>query len=197
MLIDIGSTTSDIVPLVHGLPTARGRTDPERLVSGELVYTGVERSPVAAVASRVPWKGWLCPLAQELFATTRDVYLLLGDLPLEQAMQTSPLHPNVDVLPAGYLPPNPSELLASAKMKALIEELARRYDVVILDTPAALSLPDAKTVTELTDGAVMVVRADTTPESDVQTALDLIDRRRVLGVVLNGSAVDQTYYSYR
>lgn len=81
MLIDIGSTTSDVIPLVHGLPTARGRTDPERLVAGELVYTGVERSPIAAVAGRVPWKGWLCPLAQELFATTRDVYLLLGDLP--------------------------------------------------------------------------------------------------------------------
>lgn len=85
LLIDIGSTTCDIIPLVHGLPTPRGRTDPERLVSGELVYTGVQRSPVCAVASRVPWRGFLCPVAQELFATTWDVYLLLGDLPEEPA----------------------------------------------------------------------------------------------------------------
>ncbi len=81
LVMDIGSTTCDFVPLVHGLPAPRGRTDPERLVSGELVYTGVQRSPVCAVASRVPWRGFLCPLAQELFATTWDVYLLLGDLP--------------------------------------------------------------------------------------------------------------------
>lgn len=127
--------------------------------------------------------------------------VLLGQASVDQAIYkvTGPSFEGgaLEVLPVHAMPPNPSELLASAKMKALIEELARRYDVVILDTPAALSLPDAKTVTELTDGAVMVVRADTTPESDVQTALDLIDRRRVLGVVLNGSAVDQTYYSYR
>jgi probable H4MPT-linked C1 transfer pathway protein len=83
LVINIGSSTSDIVPLVHGLPTPRGRTDPERLVSGELVYTGVKQSPICAVASRVPWKGFLCPLAQEVSATMWDVYLLLGDLPEE------------------------------------------------------------------------------------------------------------------
>lgn len=81
LLMDIGSTTCDLIPLVHGLPSPRGRTDPERLISGELVYTGVQRSPVCAVASRVPWRGFLCPLAQEVFATIWDVYLLLGDLP--------------------------------------------------------------------------------------------------------------------
>lgn len=81
LLIDIGSTTCDLIPLVQGIPAARGRTDPERLVSGELVYTGVERSPVCAVAPEVPWRGHLCPTAQEVFATTWDVYLLLRDLP--------------------------------------------------------------------------------------------------------------------
>ena len=127
--------------------------------------------------------------------------VLLGQASLEQAIYkvTGPSFEGgaLEVLPVHAMPPNPSELLSSAKMKSLIEELSRRYDLVILDTPAALSLPDAKTITELTDGAVLVVRADTTPETDVQTALDLIDRRRVLGVVLNGSDIDQTYYGYR
>jgi capsular exopolysaccharide synthesis family protein len=127
--------------------------------------------------------------------------VLLDQAPLDQAIYkvTGPSFEGgaLEVLPVHAMPPNPSELLASAKMKALIEELSRRYDMVILDTPAALSLPDAKTISELTDGAILVVRADATPEDDVQTALDLLDRRRILGVVLNGSDVDQSYYSYR
>jgi probable H4MPT-linked C1 transfer pathway protein len=83
LAIDVGSTTCDLIPLRDGQPAARGRTDPERLVRGELVYTGVQRSPISAVAPRLPWRGHPCPTAQELFATTWDVYLLLGDLPEE------------------------------------------------------------------------------------------------------------------
>jgi probable H4MPT-linked C1 transfer pathway protein len=83
LLIDIGSTTTDIMPLNGGKPVARGATDPERMVTGELVYTGVMRSPLCAVARDIPWRGQRCPLAHELFATTWDVYLTLGDLPEE------------------------------------------------------------------------------------------------------------------
>jgi hypothetical protein len=73
--------------LRDGQIVAQGRTDPERLISGELVYTGVQRSPVCAVIDRLWWPSQqtTCPLAQELFATTWDAYLLLGDLPEEPA----------------------------------------------------------------------------------------------------------------
>jgi hypothetical protein len=81
LLIDVGSTTTDLIPLTDGMPVARGTTDPERLVEGELVYTGVERSPVCAVVQALPWRGHQCPTAHELFATTQDAYLILGDLP--------------------------------------------------------------------------------------------------------------------
>ena len=81
LLLDIGSTTCDLIPLVDGRPAAQGRTDTQRLLSGELVYTGVERSPVCAVVGQVPYRGRWCPVAQELFATMRDVYLVLGELP--------------------------------------------------------------------------------------------------------------------
>lgn len=87
LLIDIGSTTCDLVPLVAEKPAPAGRTDPERLVAGELVYTGIERSPLCAIVRHLPWKGKRCPVAQELFATTADVYLLLGRLP-EDANRT-------------------------------------------------------------------------------------------------------------
>lgn len=81
LLFDIGSTTCDLVPLVKGQIAATGTTDTERLLAGELLYTGVERSPVCALVDSVPYRGQLCPVAQEMFATTRDVYTILQDLP--------------------------------------------------------------------------------------------------------------------
>lgn len=81
LLIDVGSTTTDLVPLADGKPAARGRTDPARLLHGELVYTGVLRSPVCGLLTALPWQGQLCPVAHEFFATTFDAFLILGDLP--------------------------------------------------------------------------------------------------------------------
>lgn len=83
LLIDVGSTTCDLVPLVDGQPVTIGKTDTNRLINGELVYTGVQRSPVCAVSQLVPWRSRKCPLAHEVFATMWDVYLTLGDLPEE------------------------------------------------------------------------------------------------------------------
>jgi probable H4MPT-linked C1 transfer pathway protein len=75
LVLDIGSTTTDVIPLRDGKPVPRGRSDPERLHSHELVYTGVRRTPLCALLGS---EG-----AAELFATTLDVYLVLGDLPEE------------------------------------------------------------------------------------------------------------------
>ncbi len=73
LLLDVGSTTSDVIPLLDGKPVPQGRSDPERLRSGELVYTGVRRTPLCALLGG---RG-----AAELFATTLDVYLTLGHVP--------------------------------------------------------------------------------------------------------------------
>jgi protein-tyrosine kinase len=104
----------------------------------------------------------------------------------------------LDVLPVRGIPQNPSELLASENMRKLLETLASRYDRVILDLPPTLGIPDAKTVSELCDGVIFVVRADVTPEPEISAALDVIDRRRVLGLVMNGSEpVSSRYESMR
>ena len=103
---------------------------------------------------------------------------------------------NLEVLPVRSRPENPSELLGSAQMQKLIEEVIRRYDRVILDTPAALGLPDAKTVSDFTDGLVMVVRADVTSQQDVHATLESLDQRRLLGLLLNGAQVRQGRYGY-
>jgi probable H4MPT-linked C1 transfer pathway protein len=80
LLIDIGSTTTDLIPFLDGRPTPKGRTDTNRLRSGELVYAGVRRTPVCALATELFWRGALTGLSAELFATTLDVYLTLGDV---------------------------------------------------------------------------------------------------------------------
>jgi (4-(4-[2-(gamma-L-glutamylamino)ethyl]phenoxymethyl)furan-2-yl)methanamine synthase len=83
ILIDIGTTTTDLIPLGSGKVCARGRTDTERLQTGELVYAGVRRTPVCALASELPLRGIPTGLAAEFFASTLDVYLILGDLESE------------------------------------------------------------------------------------------------------------------
>jgi len=103
---------------------------------------------------------------------------------------------NLDVLPVRNQPENPSELLAAGQMRSLIEEVSRRYDRILLDTPASLGMPDAKVVSELCDGLVFVVRADVTPKADVEAALEVLDRGRVLGLVLNGADARQERYGY-
>ncbi len=80
VLIDIGTTSADLIPIVNGEVVAQGRTDPERLLSGELVYTGALRTPAEAVTSRVPlWDGD-AGIAADGFALIGDAHLWLGRL---------------------------------------------------------------------------------------------------------------------
>ncbi len=103
---------------------------------------------------------------------------------------------NLHVLAVRKQPTNPSELLGSGRMRELIAEISQRYDFTVLDTPATLGLPDAKIVSGLCDGLVMVVRADVTPRKDIEAALEMLDRRRVLGMILNGSKEMRERYGY-
>src|SRR5215218_3350066 len=84
LLIDVGSTTADIVPIAAGRVAATGHNDLERLLAGELIYTGVLRTNLAAIAPRVPVRGGWCPVASEYFAISADVHLVLGRLAEEE-----------------------------------------------------------------------------------------------------------------
>lgn len=90
ILIDIGTTTTDLIPIIDGKIAAQGRNDPERLGTGELVYTGVVRTPVEAVAHQVPLRGRPTGLASEAFALMGDVFLWLGTLPSEDYTSPTP-----------------------------------------------------------------------------------------------------------
>ncbi|WP_075216727.1 hydantoinase/oxoprolinase family protein [Mongoliimonas terrestris] len=80
LLVDMGSTTTDLIPVAAGRVAARGATDAARLVSGELVYTGATRTPLMAVAARVPVGGAWTTVMAEHFATMADANRLLGRL---------------------------------------------------------------------------------------------------------------------
>ena len=80
LLIDTGSTTTDLIPIRDGQIQLEAKTDSQRLQAGALVYTGIERSNVAAILAEVTLFGASCPVMNEQFATMRDVYLWLGEL---------------------------------------------------------------------------------------------------------------------
>jgi (4-(4-[2-(gamma-L-glutamylamino)ethyl]phenoxymethyl)furan-2-yl)methanamine synthase len=83
LFIDVGTTTTDVIPLKAGAVAARAYSDGERLAEGELIYTGAVRTPVMAVSRTAPFKDRLQSIAAERFATMADVWRLLGELPAE------------------------------------------------------------------------------------------------------------------
>jgi len=90
ILVDVGSTTTDIIPIRHGRVNVKGLTDMDRLSSGELVYTGALRTNPNTVASLVPINGQICRVSAEYFAVMADVYFILGRLSSEKYICSTP-----------------------------------------------------------------------------------------------------------
>lgn len=86
LLIDVGSTTTDLILLENNQPACKGFTDAARMQTEELVYTGVVRTPLMAVAQKINFEQQVTSVAAEYFATTADVYRLTGDLRAEDDM---------------------------------------------------------------------------------------------------------------
>nr|MDO8133203.1 hydantoinase/oxoprolinase family protein [Candidatus Njordarchaeum guaymaensis] len=84
ILIDAGSTTIDIIPIKAGKIMAVGKTDPDRLVSGELVFTGALRTPIPAITSTLTYHGKPCRISSEKFALSADIHLVLGHITEEE-----------------------------------------------------------------------------------------------------------------
>lgn len=90
LLLDVGSTTTDVIPIVGGRAAARGRTDTERLAASELVYTGALRTPVEAIAHTVPVRGRPTGVSAEGFALAGDVHVWRGELEPEEYVVATP-----------------------------------------------------------------------------------------------------------
>lgn len=104
------------------------------------------------------------------------------------------------IITSGIIPPNPAELLASKRMKELIDGMKAEFDILIIDSPPILSAADSVEIASLTDGVVMVVKAASTPIPSVQTAIDQIADvgGKVIGCILNSVDLEKEdyYYSY-
>lgn len=111
--------------------------------------------------------------------------VLIGEAELDDVLQ--PFGQNVVVMGAGPIPPNPSELLGSETMRALLQQLSDRFDYVIIDAPPLLPVTDAAVVSRLTDGAIVVVGAGLINREDVTRALESLETvdAKVLGIVMN------------
>ncbi len=107
--------------------------------------------------------------------------------------------PNLFVIPAGPVPPNPSELLSSNRLNFMIRALSEEYDILIFDSPPLLSVTDALILSKVLDGTVIVAKAGKTVYDDVKHALkNLSDlNAHTLGVVINAFDTKKNEYYYR
>jgi capsular exopolysaccharide synthesis family protein len=141
------------------------------------------------------------PLVHRAFNLVQEPGLtdvLVASAQLREAVRPNVI-PKLDVLPAGALPPNPSELLGSEAMRRLTEQLRSQYDVVIFDSPPTLAVTDATVLGASSDAVILVLRAGETEEIAAQRSLEQLRRvqARVAGTVLNGVEKDRDrYYNY-
>lgn len=132
------------------------------------------------------------PRLHERFQISNTVGLstvISADMEFERAVQKSPTEPNLSVLTAGQIPPDPTRLLSSQKMQSLMDQFQAAYDLVIYDMPPLIGLVDAKLMAAKTDGMILVVSLDKTKASSLTQALDglKVSPVSMLGAIANGS----------
>ena len=107
---------------------------------------------------------------------------------------------NLDVISSGPIPPNPSELLGSKRMEALIQEASSSYDLIIFDTPPVLAVTDAQILGNVVDGTILVIRSGQTEYELAIKAKEALEpaKAKLLGTVLNDREKTSTtnYYYY-
>src|SRR5580700_4822600 len=125
--------------------------------------------------------------------------VLTGSATLQQTITLSPILSNLFILPAGTPPPNPAELLASANMRVLIDDLRGQYDHIVIDTPPTLSVTDAVVLSPRADATILVIRSGQTTKQALRRSRDILAQvnAKVSGVLLNAvdlSSPDYYYY---
>lgn len=123
--------------------------------------------------------------------------ILAGEMTLEESIQDSSF-PRLRIITSGPLPPNPTELLGSQRMLDLIEQLREKFDFIILDTPALLSVADAAVLAPAVDNVILVVAQGVTQREDVQAVRQQLSNVRVksMEVVVNRAEPNENYAYY-
>jgi capsular exopolysaccharide synthesis family protein len=123
--------------------------------------------------------------------------LIVGKCQASEAIQTTRVK-GLQVLPCGYVPPNPAELLGSATMKQVVNALRSHYDWVLIDTPPILAMADTPVLCPLVDGVVLVIGAEVSRRPGLQRAIDQVLGlgAKITGVVLNKVNLEKNSYYY-
>lgn len=126
-------------------------------------------------------------------------HVLSGQADLREVVKESRI-PGLDVMTSGPVPPNPSELLGSSRMDALLDQLREQYDIVLIDTPPVLAVADAQVVSSKSDGVLLVVNARTGKRQHAIKARNALQfvQARIVGIALNQTAHRDAgpYYEY-
>lgn len=141
------------------------------------------------------------PRLQKVFTGKMNLGLvnyLAANIPFEDVIQATEV-PNLSVVLSGPIPPNPSELLASDRMKHIIEEVRSKFAYVIFDSPPVLAVTDAIVLAASADGVVLCVHGGQTPRELVQRSAEKLRQANipVLGAILNNLDLHQYGYTYR
>jgi capsular exopolysaccharide synthesis family protein len=110
---------------------------------------------------------------------------LSGSVPKEKILRNSVV-PGLSVIVGGKTISSPADMLAGEKFRSFLRELRERFDLIILDTPPILPVPDAVTISEQVDAFILLFRFNHTPHKLFRQAIDELGERKIIGVVLNG-----------
>lgn len=141
------------------------------------------------------------PRVHKFFNLSRDVGIsnvLVGSCELKDAIIPSGID-NLDIIPCGPIPPNPSEVLGSETMRDIIKTLRKDYTRIIIDSPPISAVTDAVVLASIADGVVMIVRSGDTPRQIVKNGLSqlqALEGAHILGAVLNGVETGRDSYYY-
>jgi capsular exopolysaccharide synthesis family protein len=122
--------------------------------------------------------------------------VLGGEVLPEDVLITNSI-PRLTILPGGRSSRSPAEMLASPRMRQLVEELKSRFDFVIFDTPPVLTVADAIVLGPMTGGVILVIQAGKVRKKPIQRAVELLHNSKILGFVLNRGDLVLSHYGYR
>jgi capsular exopolysaccharide synthesis family protein len=124
--------------------------------------------------------------------------VVLGYNTLGEAIQTSPVHPNIHVLASGPLPPNPSELLNHERTAKILRTLSSEYDTVFVDCPPILPVTDSLVLSRNVDAMIFLARSGVTTRRAARRSIEMLQQidAPLLGTILTGVASEETYGSF-
>lgn len=140
------------------------------------------------------------PVIHAIFGYNKEPGLtnyLVGRAKIDDTIRTSLIN-NLDIMTSGTVPPNPSELISTPRMLEFLDEMRRRYDVVLMDSPPVMAVTDAQILSKITDGTIMIVASGQTQSELAKRSRDLIQKvgGRIVGAVLNNFNLSNSYGSY-